>query len=105
MPPRGAPARSGERRRRRREGPSEWNLWGPMAPTTFHSPRRVEPFGPSGGHHPPFTETSGGRTTGASCQLRRHPRELAAGDVEHLAVHVVRPRRAEEEHAAGRLLR
>ena len=34
----------------------------------------------------------------------RHAGELAAGDVEHLAVDEVRPRRAEEEHAAGRLL-
>src|SRR3712207_2126460 len=33
-----------------------------------------------------------------------HARELAAGHVEHLAVHEVRPRRAEEEDAAGGLL-
>src|SRR5918997_2287656 len=38
-------------------------------------------------------------------RLRGHSRELAAGDVEHLAVHVVGPRRAEEEHASRRLLR
>src|SRR3712207_5653608 len=37
--------------------------------------------------------------------LRLHPGELAAGDVEHLAVDVVRPRRAQEEDAARRLLR
>src|SRR5919106_2275491 len=35
----------------------------------------------------------------------RHPRELPAGDVQHLAMDEVRPRRAEEEHAAGGLLR
>src|SRR5215207_2068379 len=35
----------------------------------------------------------------------RHTRELAARDVEHLAVHEVRPGRAEEEDAAGGLLR
>src|SRR5215207_10512399 len=35
----------------------------------------------------------------------RHTRELAARDVEHLAVHEVRPGRAQEEHAAGGLLR
>src|SRR4051812_40971252 len=33
-----------------------------------------------------------------------HPGELATGHVQHLAVHVVGPRRAEEEHAAGGLL-
>src|SRR3712207_7217741 len=37
--------------------------------------------------------------------LRLHPGQLAAGDVEHLAVDVVRPRRAQEEDAARRLLR
>src|SRR5689334_1715136 len=37
-------------------------------------------------------------------RLRRHPAELAAGDVEHLAVDVVAARRAEEEHAPGGLL-
>src|SRR5436190_18744368 len=35
----------------------------------------------------------------------RHAGELPARDVEHLPVDVVRPRRAEEEHAAGGLLR
>src|SRR5688572_11034150 len=40
------------------------------------------------------------------CALSRgHTGELAAGDVEHLPVNEVRPRRAEEEHAAGGLLR
>src|SRR5688572_31990980 len=34
----------------------------------------------------------------------RHTRELAAGDVEDLPVDEVRPRRAEEEYAAGGLL-
>src|SRR6185312_8614156 len=35
----------------------------------------------------------------------RHPAELATGDVERLAVDVVRPRRAEDEDAARGLLR
>src|SRR3954447_8958507 len=43
-------------------------------------------------------------TTFMGRRLRRHAGELAAGDVEDLAVDEVRPRRAEEEHAAGRLL-
>src|SRR6185312_13557594 len=43
-------------------------------------------------------------TTFMDARLRRHAGELAAGDVQHLAVDEVRPRRAEEEHAAGRLL-
>src|SRR3712207_298627 len=37
--------------------------------------------------------------------LEVHPRGLAAGHVEHLAVDVVRPRRAQQEDRAGRLLR
>src|SRR3954470_20804854 len=37
--------------------------------------------------------------------LRRHAGELTPGDVQHLTVDEVRPRRAEEEHAPGRLLR
>src|SRR6185437_6761471 len=37
--------------------------------------------------------------------LGSHPDELAAGDVEHLAVHVVGPRRAQEEDPARCLLR
>ena len=37
-------------------------------------------------------------------RLDVHPAELTAGHVQHLAVHVVRPRRAEEEHRAGGLL-
>src|SRR5437588_5400820 len=37
--------------------------------------------------------------------LRGHPAELPAGHVEHLTVHEVRPRGAQEEDAAGRLLR
>src|SRR5207302_7459356 len=37
--------------------------------------------------------------------LRGHPAELPAGHVEHLAVHEVRPRGAQEEDAPGRLLR
>ena len=37
-------------------------------------------------------------------RLGRHTAELAAGHVQHLAVHVVRPRRAEEEHRARGLL-
>ena len=36
--------------------------------------------------------------------LAVHPAELTAGHVQHLAVHVVRPRGAEEEHRAGGLL-
>src|SRR4051794_6751047 len=43
-------------------------------------------------------------TRSAACS-RGHARELPAGDVEHLAVDEVRPRRAEEEDAAGGLLR
>src|SRR3954453_885396 len=43
-------------------------------------------------------------TTFMGRRLRRHAGELAAGDVEDLAVDEVRPRRTEEEHAAGRLL-
>src|SRR4051812_40874795 len=41
----------------------------------------------------------------ALAALRGHARELAAGHVQHLPVHVVRPRRAQEEDAAGCLLR
>src|SRR3954454_17243882 len=37
-------------------------------------------------------------------RLRHHPRELPTGDIEHLAVHEVGPRGAEEERAPGRLL-
>src|ERR1041385_2994609 len=40
----------------------------------------------------------------STLELGGHARELAAGDVQHRAVDEVRPRRAEEEHAAGRLL-
>src|SRR4051794_20148243 len=45
------------------------------------------------------------RPAPARGRSRRHPRELPARDVQHLAVDEVRPRRAEEEHAARRLLR
>ena len=37
--------------------------------------------------------------------LGGHAAELTAGHVQHLTVHVVRPRRAEEEHRAGGLRR
>src|SRR3954447_27026863 len=43
-------------------------------------------------------------TTFMGRRLRRHAGELAAGDVEDLAVDEVRPRRAQEEHAARGLL-
>src|ERR1700750_2242050 len=49
--------------------------------------------------------SSDGLTTFMAGRLGRHAGELAAGDVQHLAVDEVRPRRAEEEHAAGGLLR
>src|SRR5690242_14863322 len=46
-----------------------------------------------------------GLTTFMTTTLGRHAGELAAGDVEDLPVDEVRPRRAQEEDAARRLLR
>src|SRR5215208_2802584 len=57
---------------------------------------------------PPATPRGVSRSSAeglTSLMSGRHTRELAAGDVEHLTVHEVRPRRAEEEDASGGLLR
>src|SRR5688500_6881927 len=56
---------------------------------------------------PPTTPRGVARSSAdglTSLMSRSHTGELPTGDVEHLAVHEVRPRRAEEEHAAGGLL-
>src|ERR1039458_1106221 len=43
-------------------------------------------------------------TCGVPRPSASHPAEHPAGDVDGLALYVVRPRRAQEEHATGRLL-
>src|SRR3954452_23126422 len=64
--------------------------------TTFNVPPSVGRAEPNAGR---------ARPRGSPAASRRHAGELATGDVQRLAVDVVAPRRAQEEHAAGRLVR
>src|SRR5215213_4360654 len=68
-------------------------------PTTPRGTSRSSPDGLT-----TFMAAAYARGRSAASGSGRHAGELAAGDVEHLAVHEVRPRRAQEEHARGRLL-
>ena len=63
--------------------------------------------GPAGLTSPPSPPAKGvaRRSRRPPGGLDVHAPELPAGHVEHLAVHVVRPRRAEKEHGARGLLR
>src|SRR5215211_9200038 len=68
----------------------------------------VAPVVPLEISEPPTTPRGVARSSAdglTSLMSRSHTGELAARDVEHLAVDEVRPRGAEEEHAARGLLR
>src|SRR4051794_41120215 len=79
-----------------------WEISAP--PTTPRGTSRSSPLGCTTLIAPTLRPPDAGDDLRAT-PSRRHARELPAGDVEHLAVHEVGPRRAQEEDAARRLLR